>query len=155
MENHASLNGIRGVALFEATKGGVVLLAGFGLLALIHHDAQAVVDQLVTRLHLNPAKGYPHVFVDFARQLTDARLGMLALLALSYAVARFVEAYGLWHQRAWAEWLAVVSGGIYLFAEIYELARGVTALKVVALIINLAVVAYLAFALYRSKRLVW
>ena len=31
---------VRAVALFEAAKGALVLLAGLGALSLIHHDAQ-------------------------------------------------------------------------------------------------------------------
>lgn len=39
---------------------------------------------------------------------------------------RFVEAYGLWRERRWANWLAAISEGIYLPVEIYELFARVT-----------------------------
>jgi uncharacterized membrane protein (DUF2068 family) len=68
-----------------------------------------------------------------------------------YAVVRFVEAYGLWHARRWAEWFAVVSGGVYLPMELYELSRGVTLLKVGAILLNLLVVIYLIGMLKPAK----
>ena len=58
-----------------------------------------------------------------------------------YSTARFVEAYGLWRRRSWAEWFAVISGGIYVPIELYELAESVTWPKLVALAVNGAVVA--------------
>src|SRR4051812_37503034 len=45
--------GVRLVATLEATKAFLVLLAGFGLLRLVHHDVSAIAAKLITRLHLN------------------------------------------------------------------------------------------------------
>src|ERR1700691_2323764 len=118
--------GIPAVALVKAVKAGLVLIASFGLLSLVHHDVRALAEHLVGWLHLNPAKKYPGLFLEAASRLTDARLLGFAALAIVYAVMREIEAYALWHQRRWAEWFALVSGGVYLPIEIYELARGVT-----------------------------
>jgi uncharacterized membrane protein (DUF2068 family) len=145
-----SPTGLRTVALFEAAKGLVVLAAGFGLLALVHRDAQAVAERFVEHLHLNPAKHYPRIFVDAASRLTDGRLWTLAWLAASYSTLRMIEAYGLWRARRWAEWFAAVSGGIYLPVEVFELTRGLSWVKAVTLILNLVIVAYMARTLWRS-----
>jgi uncharacterized membrane protein (DUF2068 family) len=139
------------VALFEAAKGTVVILAGFGLLALIHHNAQEVVEEIVRHLHFNPAKHFPHIFLDVAASLTDARLWALAVTALVYAVVRFVEAYGLWWQQAWAEWFAILSGGIYLPIEVYELIEKVTMVRAGILLINLLIVGWLAWVRWQAR----
>ena len=65
---------------------------------------------------------------------------------------RLAEAYGLWKEKAWAEWLALVSGAIYVPVEIYELAKKVTWIRAGALITNLVIVAFMAHILWRSKR---
>ncbi len=111
--HHAPL-GLRTVSIFEAAKGLIVLLAGLGLLSLVHRDAQRVAEEIVRVLHLNPAHHYPNIFIDIARNLTDGRLWALSAGALAYSTVRFVEAYGLWHERPWAEWFAVLSAGIFL-----------------------------------------
>jgi uncharacterized membrane protein (DUF2068 family) len=67
----------------------------------------------------------------------------------AYALLEGVEAIGLWLGRRWAEYLTLVATIVFVPYEIYELTKSVTALKVVALVINLAIVAYLLF----SKRL--
>ena len=100
---HKAPLGLRTVAVFEAAKGLIVLLAGLGLLSLIHRDAQSVAEEIVKMLHLNPARQYPRIFIDVASKLTDARLWFLSLAALIYATVRFVETYGLWHELPWAE----------------------------------------------------
>jgi len=146
-------SGLRVVSLFEATKGLFVLLAGFGLLAYIHKNLHLAAEQLVRHFHLNPASRYPRIFLDLADNVTDAQLWVLALSALLYAVIRFVEAYGLWLQRRWAEWFGLFAGAIYVPIEIVEVARKVTWPRVSLLIVNAAIVVYLAFILYLARQM--
>lgn len=143
--------GLQSIAVIEGIKGAIVLLSGLGLASLVHHDVQSVAEQLVRKLHLNPAKHYPHIFIDAAAQLTDARLWTLAAGAAAYAGWRFLEAYGLWKARAWAEWLAAISGSIYIPFEIYELTRGATLLRVVTFSINVVIVAVMVRALLQRR----
>jgi uncharacterized membrane protein (DUF2068 family) len=133
--------------LFEAGKGALVLLAGFGLFGLLHRDAESAADLLSRRLHLNPAKEHARIFVELLSNLSSSRLWMLAGLALTYSCVRFIEAYGLWRNRPWAKWLAALSGAIYVPFELYEFYLGVNGVKVVALILNIAVVAYMVHSI--------
>ncbi len=144
-------DGLRAVAIYDAAKGALVLLAGFGVLSLMHHGAQNAAEQLVAHLHLDPAKGYPRIFIDAAANTTDAHLWLLAALALAYVGVRWIEAYGLWLGKRWAEWLAAGSGAIYVPAEVYEILRGVTWTKILLLIANVCIVAYLVYVLWRTK----
>lgn len=145
------LAGVRLVAIFEAAKGGLVFLAGLGLLTLIHRDVQAVAERVVRFFHLNPASHYPRIFLDAAANVTSGRLWTLAGLAAVYAAVRGVEAYGLWYERRWAEWFALVAGGIYLPIEIYELFHHATWLKGAIFLTNVGIVGYMAYALRHSR----
>ena len=138
------------MAVFEALKGAIVFVAGFGLTRLVHRDVAHAAHALIDRLHLDAARKFPHIFLQLAANLSDAQLWGLAVLALAYALLRFAEAYGLWFQRRWGEWIAAVSGGIYVPVELYELARGVTWIKLAALLLNAAVVAYMCYTLWRG-----
>jgi uncharacterized membrane protein (DUF2068 family) len=152
LSSNASRKVVKSVALFEATKGVIVLLAGFGLLSLLHHDLRALALDLVGRLHLDPTRRYPSVFIEAAARTTDAHLWLIALIGFAYAAFRFLEAYGLWFCRTWAEWLALISGGMYLPLEVYELCRRLTWMRVSALIANLIVVVAIGLVLWRNKR---
>ena len=81
-------------------------------------------------LHINTDRHSAQLFLDFADDITDARLWAAARLAFVFCGLRFVEAYGLWNGRTWAEWVAFGSGTLLIPLEIRELLRGVTLLRV-------------------------
>ena len=143
---------VRTIALIEAAKGVLVLCAGFGLLTLLHRDVQAVAIKLIGNLHLNPSRKFAGIFIEAASHVTDKQLWLLAIFALLYSLVRLVEGYGLWRERAWAEWFALVSGMIYLPIELYELVRKATWGRVSILTINLLVVVFIGLVLWRSIR---
>jgi len=151
-KSHGRQRGLRVVALFEGAKGGVVLLTGFGILALIHEDVHQVAEEIVRLLHINPARHYPRIFIDAATHVTDLQLWGLAASALCYAIVRFVEAYGLWRRMPWAEWFGLLTGGMYIPVELFEVMRGATWAKLGILVVNVGVVGYLALVLLQAKR---
>jgi uncharacterized membrane protein (DUF2068 family) len=144
--------GVRAIALLEAAKGALVILVGFGLFLLVHRDAQVFAEHLVKHLHLNPAHHYPQIFIATMANVSDARLQLLSAGAAGYAAVRFVEAYGLWRGRLWAQWFGAVGGAIYIPFDIFELVKHPRPLSVGALVVNVAVVAYLVRALRRRER---
>lgn len=143
---------LRVVAVFELAKGALALAAAAGLLTFLHHDVRRVFSELLPHLHLNPARRIPGIFLLLADRLDSMDLWLLATGAALYAVIRIAEGYGLWLGREWAEWLGAVSGAIYIPLEIYALTKGVTALKLATLGINLLVLAVLSEALWRRRR---
>jgi uncharacterized membrane protein (DUF2068 family) len=75
---------------------------------------------------------------------TDPRiLGYLAIGCAVYAVIELIEGIGLWLLKRWGEYFAMIATSIGLPYEIYDLAHKVTVLRVVAFLINLALVIYL------------
>jgi uncharacterized membrane protein (DUF2068 family) len=144
--------GLRAVALFEAFKGALALLAAGGLFALIPEDGRELAFELAGRLHLNPGKAYPDLLNRLLQDTANAQLWLLAALVVVYAMVRLLEAYGLWRERPWAEWLAAASGGIYIPFELYELSRGVSWIKLGALATNIAIVAFMCLALWQRRQ---
>jgi uncharacterized membrane protein (DUF2068 family) len=65
---------------------------------------------------------------------------------------RFTEAYGLWHERTWAEWVAFLSGTLLLPWEIRELFRGLAFWRCALLIGNLAVVCFMLYIIIANRR---
>jgi len=144
--------GLRTIALFEAAKGAIVLVAGSGLLVLAHRDVQAMAARVIAHLHLDPASRYPRIFYHLATQSSPARLQLLALGALVYSIVRVVEAAGLWHERHWAEWLGIATAVVYLPFELAALVRNPGPEPLIALVINLGVVVFLGMRLQQDRR---
>lgn len=148
--NKPHARGLHVVALFEGAKGILVLLVGFELLNFIHQDIHEAALQLVRHFHFNPASHYPRIFLDLMGSISDTKLWDMAIAAALYSVMRMIEAVGLWLKRTWAEWFAVLTGGMYIPVEIYEVAHGITWPKVTLLLVNVGVVTYLSFVLIKD-----
>jgi uncharacterized membrane protein (DUF2068 family) len=84
--------------------------------------------------------------LDRLFSLKGTTLHLLGAGILAYALLEGIEAVGLWLQKRWAEYLTFVATTIFLPLEIDELTKTVSPLKIFALVLNLAVVAYLLYA---------
>ena len=76
-------------------------------------------------------------------------LRYIALGLGAYAVIEVIEGVGLWLVKRWGEYFAMIVTSLGLPYEIYDLTNKVTVLRVVAFVINLALVLYLVL----TKRL--
>jgi len=143
---------LRAVASLEFFKGVFVVLMGICALALVHKDTWLIAETILSLLHVSTDRRYAQIFLDFADNITDARLWAAARIAFAYAALRFTEAYGLWRGRTWAEWVAFVSGTLLLPFEVRELFRGITFWRCALLIGNLAIVCYMLSVILENRR---
>ena len=144
--------GLRTIAVFEAGKGlAVIAICGF-LLTLLHQDLSSVVDRVTDLLRLNPDSRFAEWLYELADRTTGRGIWTAASVMLAYSTLRFVEAYGLWNQRHWAEWLAVISGALYVPFEVYALVSHAGLLRLALLIGNVILVLYVASILVENRR---
>ena len=142
----------RGVAALEFLKGLAVLLIGAGFATMLHrnHDLEDIAVNLLYALHIQHHQHLSDIFLRAADKLQETNLLAVAVAAGVYVVLRFIEAYGLWVGRAWAEWLALISGAIYLPLEIVELFRRATPIRFGILAINILIVAYMGWLRWKA-----
>src|SRR5215467_9161236 len=148
--------GLRGVALFEAGKGVIGLAVGVWLVSLRHKDLQTVAEHLLyflhRVLHLSPDGHLARSIMRGAAKVNHQNIHLWALLAFAYVGVRFTEATGLWLEKEWAEWFALISGSLYMPYEIYEIALRATLIKWSILILNALIVIYMAWILRDSHK---
>lgn len=90
-----------------------------------------------------------HGLVGRLGELFSLKRGTLHLIGAGLAglaVIEGAEAVGLWYQRRWAEYLTFVVTALLIPLEIYELTAHISWFKVVALVLNVAIVVYLLLA---------
>ena len=145
VDDTTHIAGLRAVAVLEGLKGTIVLLVEIGFLSLLHKNTGEIAERLVRHFHMNPEHHFSHVIIDAATKLNDGRLWALAAGAAAYSTVRFVEAYGLWHARVWAEWFALLSGALYLPWELYEIAEKQTLVRWAILGSNLVIMSYMLY----------
>lgn len=142
---------LRAVASLELIKGVAAVASILGIVFLVHKDPGDVADWCLTVLHISPDHHFAQIFLDWADSLTDKKLWVVAGVAAVYSILRFVEAYGLWRARAWAEWIALVSAALYLPFEVIKLIHKPDLLYGSLLILNLAVIVYMAYVLWETR----
>ena len=139
------------IAVFEAIKGVAAFAALIGLLDLMHHDVHHLALELIGHFKLNPDARYPSLVLHYADLLPGANVRSLVFLAFGYIAVRALEAYGLWNDRAWGEWLGALSGGLYLPFEMGHLVHRPSIINAAVLAGNVFVVGFLAYRLWRRR----
>jgi uncharacterized membrane protein (DUF2068 family) len=143
---------LRLIAVFKGIKGVFIALAAIGTFLLVGHEDSAKnflheVLKLVqgtnetTGLNTGPRwfQTLHHLFFE------TMPLWLLGICLTAYAALLFGMAVGLWITKRWGEYLAVVALTVLYVPEIYELTRGVTVVKIILLVLNTAIIAYLVF----------
>ena len=143
---------LRAIAGFEAVKGLLALAAGLGLLGLLHHDLHQLAATLISQVGLDPGGRYPVLLLHAADVLRDTNLRSVLMVAALYVVVRWAEAWGLWNGHSWGEWLGALSGALYVPFELRHLLHKPSLTAALVLALNLAVVGFLAWELWREKR---
>jgi uncharacterized membrane protein (DUF2068 family) len=129
---------------------GILAVAIF-LFAAKRADLRDPVFRVLSDLQLGVTRAgtVKDGLVSDVERLFSVRSGTLqkiGVVVAAYALLEGVEAVGLWLQKRWAEYLTFIATTALLPLEIYELTRRISPLKMVALAVNLAIVAYLLYA---------
>lgn len=128
-----------------------VLLVAIGLVLITHPhtDWGRTITTFTQHLGFDPSSNGIQRLIAKVRAISPDKYTVFGVIAIAYGVLEGVEGYGLWRRRAWAEYLTVVATSLLFIPEVFEIAKTPTALKIGALLVNLAVVAYLIFRLRR------
>ncbi len=119
---------------------GILVLSRTGVLyqwaVQAHEELLLAADASVAARLLDQAL----VYIGFFHHQTT-----LALVVILYAALEGTEGVGLYLRRRWAEYLTVFATGLLIPYEIWEVLHRVTLFRVGGLLVNVAVVAYLAY----------
>jgi uncharacterized membrane protein (DUF2068 family) len=138
------------IAAERAFRAVVLITVGIALLSHPHANWAADITRQAQRLGLDPRENWIQRIVHEASRIHTNQDLFFGLVALAYGALEGVEAYGLFKRRRWGEWLTVVATSLLFIPEIWELTKSTTPLKVGAVLVNVAVVAYLLRRLRRS-----
>ena len=141
---------IRLIAAFKLLKAILLIAVGVGALKLLHQDAAGALDRWAAMLGFDPGNQYVDSALQKLANLPPNKIKGLGVGSFVYAGLFLIEGIGLWMVRRWAEWFTVIVTSSLVPVEIYEIQRHPSPLKILVLIINLAVVGYLAYRIRNS-----
>jgi uncharacterized membrane protein (DUF2068 family) len=142
--------GLRAIAVLKLLSGLVLAGVGLGALRLLDPMLAADFNDWLRSLALAAdARAVQHA-VSVVTGLDAHGLRNIAVAALAYAALLLTEGAGLWLERRWAEYLTVAVTASLLPFEGYALSQRLTAVRVLTLFVNVAIVGYLVTEL-RSR----
>jgi uncharacterized membrane protein (DUF2068 family) len=109
----------------------------------MHHDVADTVIQWVNVLRTDPDNRFAHGLLSRIVGISPNRLEALSADTLIYAGLLLTEGTGLLLRKRRPEYFTIVTTGGLIPLELYEIGRHLTAGKVIVLLVNAAIVAYL------------
>ena len=146
---HAALRVIAAYKLLKTVALLLVAVAAFGLVRESRFDAFAA---WLTRLPIHHGHGFLVQAIDRFLEIGHDHFRAIGVAATIYAGVFAVEGWGLWREKRWAEYLTTIVTASLIPFELWELALHVTALKILALVANVAIVIYLIHLLRQQWR---
>lgn len=141
--------GLHVIAIVEAVKGTLALLAASGLELLGPVPLRHWVQVLITRFQLDPQHG---AMAWLAQAINPGAVHMAAAVAALYGAVHLIEGWGLWRAKRWASWLGCIAAALYLPFDIYAFALHRHWLEAAVVALNLLVVWVLARDLVVRRR---
>jgi uncharacterized membrane protein (DUF2068 family) len=143
---------LRLIAFERIARGVLLLAAGVYLLFHLTSDFGRLSERVMRAIELDPRRPFLHHIVTYFHHLHASELRVAAIFAIGYGVLEGVEGTGLWLDQLWAEYLTVIATSLLLPFEVYELVRHPSAWKAGGIVVNVAIVVYLAHLLRRGLK---
>lgn len=140
------------IGVFKLVKAISLLIVGFGLLRLMHRDVAAVTEHWIEVLRVDPENRFIHRGLVRIFNVTPKQLRELSAGTFVYAAIFLTEGTGLLARKYWAEYMTLISTGLFIPLEAYEIHRHFTWLKVAVTLVNLLIVWYLAAQIRSPSR---
>jgi uncharacterized membrane protein (DUF2068 family) len=137
------------IGLFKLVKGVSLLIIAFGLLRLLHRDVAEVTQRWIEVLRVDPENRFIHRALMKIFNVTPKQLKELSAGSFVYAAIFLTEGTGLLLRKHWAEYMTLISTGLFIPLEIYEIHRHFTMVKLVVTVVNVLIVWYLAVRVKR------
>jgi uncharacterized membrane protein (DUF2068 family) len=131
------------IAVDKLFKAAMLLLISMGAFRLLHRDVAATLTGWFEDFRLDPHNRFIYHVLAKAVGLRPRTLAEMGVGTFIYASMYTVEGMGLLLRKRWAEYMTIITTGLLLPVEGYELFHRATVVKVVVLAINAAIVAYL------------
>lgn len=151
-EKKSHPRGLLVIAAFKLLKGLTLLALGIGAHTLIHKDLLAEVQRWADLFRVDPHNHYLHLILEKLGKVDAKKLRELSIGTFVYSALFLTEGIGLALRKRWAEYLTIISTAGLIPLEIYELVKHASVSKVVLLVANIAIVAYLVLELRRNSK---
>jgi uncharacterized membrane protein (DUF2068 family) len=140
------------IGAFKLFKGLVLFAVGLGALRLFNRNVAAEFYNWANAFRVDPGNHYLRRFLVRVSILDKKELKEVTAGTFFYSAIFLNEGAGLLMRKRWAEYLTLFVTATFIPLEVYELVRQASLAKGFVLLLNVAVVAYLAMNLRRIRK---
>src|SRR5438874_3463539 len=133
------------IAIFKFVKGALLVALALGALGLLHKDVATEVERWLDQLRIDPDNRFIGALLTKLHFVHTKELKEVSALGAGYAALFLTEGTGLLLRQHWAEWLTIIATTSLIPLEIYELVKQFTAVRLLLLIGNCAIVLFLIY----------
>jgi uncharacterized membrane protein (DUF2068 family) len=143
--------GLQIIAIIKMVKGVLLLGIALGAFRLLNQDVAEFVRKLAVHLRIDPENHVVQLLLEKLTNLQPRDLRRFGFISLFYSADLFAEGIGLWLNQAWAKYLLLVATGLFVPEEALACLRHFTWERLLLLLVNVAVLAYVAQFLWRKR----
>jgi uncharacterized membrane protein (DUF2068 family) len=145
--------GLMLIGVLKLLKGLALVIAGVGVLSLLHRDAAETVRHWIESVRIDPHDHLIDHLLGKIAGVSPRTLRHLGVGTLLYAAVFCTEGVGLLTAQHWAEYMTAGVTTSFLPLEVYELVVHPSLLKALVILANVAVVVYLVLEIRKERAL--
>jgi uncharacterized membrane protein (DUF2068 family) len=139
--------GFRVLGFFKLLTGLIAVIMGIAFARFVHHDPGQSIERISAHFGLDPHNHLIHRLISAITGIDRSHLRAIQAGTFFYALLHLVEGVGLILEKDWAGYLVVIATSSLIPFEIYEIFQKHSWLRVLVLIVNLGILAYLVVQL--------
>ena len=136
-------NGLKLIAILKTIRGIGALVLATVLFWLSRQDLSLTGEGVFNHPYIKRAIELAGIEPIWLPSLSEFNILGLSILALLISIVRFSEAFGIWLDQSWAEWLAVFTGFITATFFSWDLISGFNWITFISLSVSILVIVYL------------
>ncbi|HAX76099.1 MAG TPA: DUF2127 domain-containing protein [Cyanobacteria bacterium UBA11372] len=137
------------IVIYKSLVAGLVAISSIALLLALKN--YQTIDNFANQYVLEGKREIIRFILSKFLSVNPKSLQFSGIFAGVYAVVTVIEAVGLWFEKKWASLLVIGLVGISLPLEIWELIKGISPIKLIVFVVNLAILLYLLFDFKKPK----
>ena len=139
--------GLQLIGGFKVVCAVLMIGLALGVFRHIQGDPGDEAEHLVAAIKLDPGNRYVHAALEKVSGLTQKQLWAIEAGTYLYALLYLIEGTGLLLKKRWAEYFTVLATGLFIPVEVWEVFRNPKPVRVTILVLNVAIVAYVVYAM--------
>ena len=136
--------GLTAIGIYKLIEGLLFVVVGIGVFKLVHQDIGEVLTRWIGAVHVDPNNRHFLKVLAKLCAVSDRKLEELGAGTFFYAGIYLTQGLGLIYKKTWAEYFTIIVTASFIPVELYLATQHLTAARVVATLVSLGTVWYLA-----------